>query len=265
MFGNSDRWKENSIPDHKILRELEAEHRPDVIQARLSQLHRHSYLGDAVLGGIDGGVTTFAVVAGTVGGGFPSIVAIVLGFANLLADGFSMAVSNYQATKSQLEQLEEARRDEERHIDQIPEGEREEVRQIFAAKGFEGEVLETIVEVISRDRKLWVDTMLTEELGLQLEGPQPLRAALATFGAFLAVGLIPLIPFLIPTLSAEQTFAASVVVTALAFLAIGVIKGLVLERSPFRAGIETLLTGGAAAALAYLVGWWLQQTFAIAL
>jgi VIT1/CCC1 family predicted Fe2+/Mn2+ transporter len=174
--------------------ELELEHSPEAIRGRLAGLRQHSYLGDAILGGIDGCVTTFAVVAGTVGGGFPNIVAIVLGFANLLADGFSMAVSNYQNTKSQRDLVEEARRTEEQHIEHIPKGEQEEIRQIFASKGFEGVILEKIVEVITQDRRLWVDTMLTEELGLQIEGPRPVRAALVTFGAFFAVGIIPLLP-----------------------------------------------------------------------
>lgn len=153
--------------------QLVAEHHPDAIKTRLNAARNHSYLGDAVLGGIDGCVTTFAVVAGTVGGGFSGVVAIVLGFANLFADGFSMAVSNYQATKSQGERVEQARRLEEQHIAQVPEGEREEVRQIFLQKGFEGQVLDDVVEVITSNQKLWVDTMLTEELGLQIDGPRP--------------------------------------------------------------------------------------------
>jgi VIT1/CCC1 family predicted Fe2+/Mn2+ transporter len=247
----------------KWRRELELEHSPEAIRARLVGLRQHSYLGAAILGGVDGCVTTFAVVAGTVGGGFPNIVAIVLGFANLLADGFSMAVSNYQNTKSQRELVEEARRTEEQHIEQIPMGEQEEIRQIFASKGFEGAVLEKIVEVITQDRRLWVDTMLTEELGLQIEGPRPLRAALVTFGAFFAVGIIPLLPFLLPMLTPAQRFSLSAVVTALAFFGIGMMKGLVLQRSVYRAGLETLLIGGAAAALAYLVGVWLRRIFGV--
>jgi VIT1/CCC1 family predicted Fe2+/Mn2+ transporter len=255
---------EDGMHDSEQRRGLELEHSPEAIRARLAALRRHSYLGDAILGGIDGCVTTFAVVAGVVGGGFPSLVAIVLGFANLLADGFSMAVSNYQNTKSQRELVEEARRTEEHHIEQIPKGEQEEIRQIFAGKGFEGEVLEKIVAIITQDRRLWVDTMLTEELGLQVEGPRPMRAALVTFGAFCAVGIIPLIPFLLPMLTPEQKFIISALVTALAFFGIGMIKGLILRRSVFRAGLETLLVGGAAAGLAYLVGAWLRQTFGVA-
>ncbi len=240
---------------------LEAEHRPEAIRARLTQQHSYSYLGDAVLGAIDGCVTTFAVVAGTVGGGFSEMVAIILGVANLLADGFSMAVSNYQGTKSQRELVEEARRNEEIQIEQIPQGEREEIRQIFSQKGFEGEVLEQIVDVITQDRNLWVNTMLTEELGLQVEGPRPLYAALTTFFAFVLVGVMPLIPFLIFSLTPDQTFIASAVMTALTFISIGTIKGRILQRSLWRSGLETLLTGGGAAALAYLVGIWLRHTY----
>jgi VIT1/CCC1 family predicted Fe2+/Mn2+ transporter len=243
--------------------QLQREHCPEEIGARLTALRRHSYLGDAVLGGIDGCVTTFAVVAGAVGGGFPAAVTIVLGFANLLADGFSMAVSNYQNTKSQIELVEEARHTEERHIEQVPEGEREEIRQIFARKGFEGDVLVKIVDVITQDRRLWVDTMLTEELGLALDGPRPALAALATFVAFFLLGLVPLAPFLLPWLTPNQRILTSAIATALAFWGIGVAKGWVLQRSPWRAGLETLLVGGAAAALAYLAGWWLHMVFGI--
>jgi hypothetical protein len=96
---------------------LEAEHRPEAVRGRLLERRGQGYLGDAVLGGIDGWVTTFAVVAGAVGAGFSGLVVVVLGFANLLADGFKMTVSNYQGTKSQLERVEESPRSS-----QSPEG-----------------------------------------------------------------------------------------------------------------------------------------------
>jgi VIT1/CCC1 family predicted Fe2+/Mn2+ transporter len=247
--------------DDRRLSDLTAEHQHEAIRARLDERRRHTYVGDAVLGGVDGCVTTFAVVAGAVGAQFAGVVVIVLGFANLAADGFSMAVSNYLRAKSERQLVEEARRDERRHIRHVPAGEREEIRQIFARKGFEGEVLETIVNVITGDRDLWVNTMLTEELGLQIEGPSPFWAAAATFGAFLAVGLIPLVPFLIGGLSPEDRFVTSAAATAIAFLGVGVAKGLALRASIFRSGLETLATGGGAAVLAYIVGAWLRRAF----
>lgn len=235
-------------------KDLIQQHQPEAIKRRLEDDSRPSYLPDAVLGGIDGGVTTFAIVSGAVGGEFSGAVIVVLGFANLLADGFSMAASNYLGTKSEREGVEKARRVEERHITKIPEGEREEIRQVFSNKGFEGEILDRVVDVITSDRKLWVDTMLTEEHNLQLVGRSPLRAALATFLAFLTVGLIPLLPFLATGLEANQRFLFSSILTAFAFLGVGFVKGRALARPMFKSGIETLLVGGLAAALAYGMG-----------
>ena len=231
------------------------DHTKEAIAARLSGATQHSYLGDFVLGAVDGTVTTFAVVSGVAGAGLLSGVAVVLGFANVLADGFSMAVGNYLSTKSEHEILELARRTEERHIERHPEGEREEIRQIFRSKGFEGELLETITDTITEERGRWVDTMITEELGLQLEPPQPVRAATVTFVAFMLAGLMPIIPLLFSAyLSAFQTFALSGVATALTFIGIGVIKARVTHKPTPRPVVETLLIGGCAALLAFVAG-----------
>jgi vacuolar iron transporter family protein len=208
-----------------------------------------------VLGAIDGCVTTFAVVAGASGAALPGAVVLILGFANLAADGFSMAVSNYQGKRTEHQSRERAAREEEEHIRLVPEGEREEIRQIFAAKGFGGETLERIVETISAKRDVWVDTMLTEERGLSRRGADPLRAAAATFAAFAVAGLIPLLPFL---LSWNAALEASVAITAAAFFAIGVARGAVLGRPALRSGLGVLATGGAAAALAFAVAYLLR-------
>lgn len=242
-------------------RGLKKQHRPAIIRRRLSAKPGDSHLADAVLGGIDGCVTTFAVVAGAAGGGLPNTVIVVLGFANLVADGFSMAASNYLSVKSRREEVLKTRRQEEDHIARIPQGEREEIRQIFRNKGFRGGVLEKVVDVITRDDELWIRTMLTEEHGLQIEGRGPLRAGAATFAAFVAVGLMPLLPFLTPGLAAGRELGASGAVTALAFLAIGALKGAVLRAPLIRSGLETLAVGGAAAGLAYAAGSVLRRLY----
>ncbi|MBI5611444.1 MAG: VIT1/CCC1 transporter family protein [Gammaproteobacteria bacterium] len=239
---------------------LDIEHSPAAIKTRLAMAKHQSYLGDFVLGAIDGCVTTFAVVSGAVGANLPHGVAIIVGFANLAADGFSMAASNYQRAKSDLEWMDKARRSEERHVETIPEGEREEIRQIFAAKGFSGEQLEQAVQVITRDRRRWVDTMMTDELGLRLAYPNPLRAALVTFAGFCGAGLVPLLPFFLPAaFGSTPVFLVSVVATALTFVAIGTLKGQVLNRSKPRAAFETFVAGSVAAALAYAVGVGLKE------
>lgn len=243
--------------------ELEDEHHPQAIESRIRDREGSGYLGDAILGAVDGSVTTFAVVAGVIGGGFTGAVVVVLGFAKLLADAFSMGVSNYLGSRSEQERLEQARRREHRHIDRIPEGERQEIREIFRQKGFQGEALDEVVEIITRDRHVWVETMLREELGLQVDLVSPLRAGVTTFLAFVLVGLVPLVPFLIPGLEMQQAFIASGIVTALAFAGVGLVKGVVLERPLLRSTVETLLTGGGAAVLAYLVGHWLRQAYGV--
>jgi len=242
--------------------DLEHKHHPEAIRDRIDQ-GQPGYLGDGILGGVDGLVTTFAVVAGAVGGGFGSQVVIVLGIAKLLADGFSMGVSNYLQAKSERERVGQARNIEQRHIEHVPEGERREIRHIFAQKGFKGETLDEIVETITQDQQAWIDTMLVEELGLCPEGRHPPRAGLATFVAFLVIGAIPLIPFLLPGLGLESAFTISAVATGIAFAGVGIGKGIALDRPVWRSGLETLVVGGGASAVAYFVGRWLRQTYGI--
>jgi len=243
---------------------LSSEHRRDAIRSRLARPQGHSYLGDSILGAIDGCVTTFAVVAAGVGGGFSSVVIVILGFANLLADGFSMAISNYQGVKTRQDEVERARRTEHGHIDKIPQGEREEIRQIFAAKGFEGDLLERVVHVITNNREVWVNTMLTDELGIQPVTLSPIRAGIVTFASFLLVGAAPLLPFLFVANNANSPFMMSAGAAAVAFFAVGAFRGRMLEQRAIMGGLSTLVTGGAAATVAYLVGWWLRQQFGVA-
>lgn len=235
-------------------KDLEPEHHPEAVKERLSQPPQASTVPDAILGGIDGCVTTFAVVSGAFGAGFSPTVALVLGFANLLADGFSMAVSNYEASQAQQEHIDSVTRREYHHIQLIPEGEREEIRQIFRAKGFEGELLESVVETLTDDHDIWVDTMLKEEHSLQPVGLNPLRAALTTFVAFIIVGAMPLLPYALPGVEAGTQFLASVLIAGVMFFCIGMLKSLVYQRPMLRSGFRTLLMGGAAAGLAFISG-----------
>jgi VIT1/CCC1 family predicted Fe2+/Mn2+ transporter len=199
------------------------------------------------------------MVAGAAGAGMSSGIALVLGLANVFADGLSMAVGNYLRARSDQQMLERFRRQEEMHIEHIPEGEREEIRQIFQSKGFQGETLDAVVQVITEDRQQWVNTMLTEEWGLQLQPPSPWRAGLATFSAFLLAGLIPLAPLLfLLRKDASDVFPISAALTGVTFFGVGVLRGRVLDQRPIAAGLETLLVGGGAAVIAYVIGWLLE-------
>lgn len=242
------------VPEHLV-----AEHTPAAISRRLEEGPRESYLRDFVYGAIDGAVTTFAVVAGVAGAQLSAGIVVILGLANLVGDGFSMAVSNFLGTRAENERKQRLRRIEEEHIAHHPEGEKEEIRQIFAAKGFDGEDLEKAVQIITSDVSRWVDTMLTDEWGVPLHGSNPLRAALATFTAFVIVGALPLLVFVYQLMSAPEArlgkpFLWSSIITGTAFFIVGALKGRFLGQRWWLAGLETLLMGGMAAALAYAMG-----------
>mgnify|MGYP001948847223 CR=1 FL=1 len=175
---------------------LEHDHTAAAIAARLARGPRISYLRDWIYGGIDGAVTTFAIVAGSIGASLSARVILILGIANLIADGFSMAAANYSGTKAEHDDYNRLREMEERHIDREPDGETEEIRQIFRAKGYRGEELQQMTALITSRRAVWIETMLSEEHGVSNGLHDPLKSALATFFAFVVCGAVPLVPFI---------------------------------------------------------------------
>lgn len=220
-------------------------------------------LADFVYGATDGAVTTFAVVAGVVGASLTPSIILILGFANLFADGFSMAVGNYLASRAQREYIERARQKEEWEIDNLMDQEKQEIRDIYSKKGFKDELLDEIVRIITSRRKVWVDTMMREELGLVEDDRRPIDTAVTTFAAFNAVGLIPLLPFVVLSVtgssaSPDEAFIFSVLSTLTAFFLIGLVKGKVVRKNLLRSAAVTLLIGGIAALVAYVVGYLLN-------
>lgn len=221
------------------------------IEARIGGAAGHGVLRDTVYGAIDGAVTTFAIVAGVAGAGLSPFVIIALGLANVFADGFSMAAGNYSGTKAERDNLRRLRAIEENHIATYPQGERRELRHILALKGLSGDTLDQATEEISKDHENWIGLMLEGEYGVSGIQPNPLRGALATFIAFLTAGMIPLLPFLF---GMQSAFVVSSVITLAVFFGIGAIKSSWSLAPWWRSGLETLLIGGLAAAIAYWVG-----------
>lgn len=215
------------------------------------------YIGEFVYGGIDGSVTTFAVVAGSTGASLDTSVVLILGFANLIADGFSMSVGNFFATKAEIDNYNKHKNIEYWEVDNMPEMEKEEIREIYRKKGFEGDQLESVVATITDDRDRWVDVMMKEELEMQEENRSPVSTAGMTFLSFVVVGLVPLLAYVFDftqDMRSDNMFLISCIMTSLAFILIGLLKSYVTDTKKIRGILETLLLGGLAAIIAYYVG-----------
>lgn len=223
-----------------------------------SKYHSHDtggrFLGDVVFGANDGIITTFAVIAGAVGANFSNTVIIVLGIANLLADGISMGLGNYLGQKSRRDYIRKKEKEEEWGIKNIPESERQEVKSIFESLGFNGKDLSRAVEIVTSKKKSWVDIMMKMELKLYDDKvASPARKGLIMFVAFVVVGFIPLIPFVFD-FGGDVKFYISLVFSGIAMFTVGAVRSKFIPKKWLTAGLEMLLIGGLAAGAAYLLG-----------
>lgn len=221
------------------------------------------YLGEFVYGGIDGAVTTFAVVAGGFGANLDSGIIIILGFANLLADGFSMSVGAYLSAKSNQENYKKHEAIEYWEIENLPEVEREEIEDIYKAKGFQGELLERVVDQITSNKDLWVAEMMKDELNLMEETKSPFKIGLATFISFIIVGFIPLLVYLWTFFnpSSINVFLWTSILTGIAFIIVGWMKSNINQTPRIKSISETLALGLLAAVVAFYVGDILEKFF----
>lgn len=239
------------MPYRRFPSYLRHSHAPESIRERLDKLKKPSPLRDFVYGAIDGTVTTFAIVAGVSGANLSEKTILILGLSNVLADGFSMAAGNYLGTKTELDEKLLIREFEEEQIKLEPEGEKEELRQIFKAKGFEGATLEEIVSTISQDKERWLTTMLAEEYGIGDVKLSPLKSGLVTFGAFILFGMMPILPFLLPI---DHEFPVATTLTGLCFFGLGALKSIWTLEHWIPSAFKTFGIGTTAAVLAYFVG-----------
>ena len=211
------------------------------------------YIRDVVFSANDGLVTTFAVVAGVAGAGLAPAVVVILGLANMFADGLAMALGNYLGTNSRLDFEKANRALEEWEVDNIPADEKKELIAIAKKRAIPAPRVSQWVELVTADKKMWVDEMMVWELGITPSGGEnPFKNGLATFIAFVIAGFLPLTPYVF-SLSGNK-FYLSIAVTAITLFAVGSLRTLVTKRHWFRSGLEMLAVGGFAAAAAYAVG-----------
>lgn len=214
------------------------------------------YLGEFVYGGMDGAVTTFAVVSGSVGAGLDNSVIIILGFANLLADGFAMSIGAYLSSKSVQANYNKHQAQEYWEVEHLPELERQEVEAIYRKKGFDGELLQQVVDTITEDKDRWVDVMMKDELMMIEDNKSPIMIGFITYLSFISIGLIPLFVYLWDFISAfpGDLFFWTSIFTSFSFIFIGFLKTYVTKTSRLKGILETLVLGILAATVSYFVG-----------
>lgn len=216
-----------------------------------------TYLGSMVYGGLDGIITTFAVVSGVAGAQLGAHVILILGIGNLLADGFSMGTGDYLSTKSEREYYDREAQRQSREIEQAPEAQKMALKTLYTQHGYTEQEAAQLVDVQTRAKDRWVNAMLIEERGMVKEETNPLYNALATFLSFVIAGSVPLLIYLLgltTPIAPETAFATSVALSALALFGLGAAKVLVTHLNPLRSGLEMLLVGGLAAIVAYVIG-----------
>lgn len=233
-----------------------------------NEAHGHRlgpFIHDVVYGGNDGIVTTFAVVAGSMGADLPTAVIIILGLANLLADGTSMGTGAYLSLRSERDQYKRIRGEELKEIEDDPAEETEEIREAFQERGFIGEDLTRVVRVITSDKTIWADTMMWVEHQMTPEiFEKPFIHGLITFVSFIIFGSIPLLPYLLG-IDPNNSFMVAIGSTGIALIVLGLTRSIVTKERLFRGPLEILSIGAIGAIVAYIIGVALKGLVGIAL
>lgn len=209
-------------------------------------------LRDVILGGQDGLVNALGIILGiaAVTSNIHILIATVL--AATAAESISMGAVAYTSALAQKDHYDSERKKEQKEIDQYPDMEKEEVRIIFEEKGFSGKVLDEIVETIAKDKRIWLNTMMAEELHLQPINTRDVLKSSIIVTITTAIGhLIPLFPFFF--ISHQQGLIISIVISGLVLFATGVYQALTLVGSWWRSGVRMVLIGLGAAFLGFLI------------
>lgn len=214
------------------------------------------YLGEFIYGGIDGGVTTFAVVSGAVGAGLDSSIILILGFANLFADGFSMSIGAYLAAKSENEELKKRIKTNKDELIQRPTSLRNELKEIYKKEGFEGKLLDKIVNTLILENGRLVNEILKENEQITNANKSPIKIGWVTYISFILIGIIPLLLYIWDFFFDFEgnLFWFTCLFTSIGFLIVGFLKSFATRTSIWKGILETVLLGMLAAGVAYFVG-----------
>lgn len=207
---------------------------------------------DFILGGQDGLVNVLGIILGmAIATNNPQLV-IIAGLSATFAESVSMGAVAYTSTKAATDYYDSEEEREKNEIENVPEMERIEIKDIYYKKGFRGKLLSDIVHKITSDKKMWLDTMMKEELGLSKEFAHPIKSAIIVFFAALIGSLIPLTPFFFFTINSAVIL--SLIISAIALFITGAIEAKMTVGSWLKKGIQLMVIGMAAALVGFLVG-----------
>ncbi len=243
-----------SATQTRLGRAVRAASGPDGAGKPHREEHRQTnWLRDVILGGQDGLVNILGIILGVIAGGGSKAVLLAAGFAAAITESISMGAVGYTSAVSERDYYQAERAREAAEIDATPEAERQEIRDIYAAKGFAGDLLDRVVDTITANRESWLATMMDEELHLQpVETPDILRSAVVITIATLIGHLIPLLPF--AWLSRTTALITAIVLSALVLFGVGVYSSVTLVGDWRKNGLKMVVIGLGAAAVGFLIG-----------
>ena len=239
-----------------------------ILAARITHVEPHitesASIRDIVFGFGDGINTSLGIVAGVGGAVIAADVVILAALIGMFTGAKAMAVQNYLAVKSHREILESEIKREEFEIENMPDRERQEIEQVYRAKGFEGKELEMVVDKITSNKDVWLKTMLTEELGLNLDIiGSPIKGALVMFGSFLLGGILPILPYFVVKaglISSVTAIVAAIVMSIASSFVVGALKAKLAKKNWIKGGIEMAGLGTGVALVGFGIGSELAST-----
>ena len=217
-----------------------------------------NHIRDFVFGFGDGINTSLGIVAGVGGANSSADFIILASLVGMFTGAKAMAVQNYLAVKSQREILESEIKREEFEIETVPEKERLEIEEIYRAKDFDEDLLKQVTDKITSNKKVWLKTMLTEELGLNLDiVGNPIKGALIMFASFLIGGVLPILPYLLSKtgfIPIHFSLWIAIAISIASSFLIGAKKARLAKKNWVKGGIEMSGLGTGIALLGYGIG-----------
>ncbi len=221
------------------------------------QAHREpesagSEMRDIILGWQDGLVNVLGVILAVAAATMDTRTVVIAGLAATFAESVSMAAVAYTSTKAARDFYKKEMETEKKEIKEIPEIEKKEISDIYYKKGFRGRQLENIVKKLTSSKKLWLETMMSEELGLSRDNHRPLKSGIVVGLAAIIGSLFPLIPFLL--LPVASAILPALAISVLVLFLLGAVKAKLTTGNWLKSGLEIAVIGMAAALIGYGIG-----------